>query len=404
MTEKEKIIRDCSLYISSSYPISHILKGNYEELSSYISKYLTLYPLPKGYDKKELVKSIYNELAGFSIISEYLKDERVEEININSHNEIYILYSSGEKVKINEAFSSPEHSLNIIRRLLYENGGTLDYSNPISSSYYENNGTNIRVTSILPPLVSKEKGACASIRILHPGKIDLLNLVENDFASKEELDLLHSFLKYNVSICISGKTGSGKTTLLSSLLKEQAKDKRIFTIEQGAREIFNIKERNYDLVSTLTKKGKNGDEISQEDLLFTSLRFSPDIIALGEMRNNEAHACVEASLTGHTVISTVHSGPGSEAHTRIALLTQRKFPISFDYSVKLSRLAFPIIVFVNKCNDGIRRIIEISEYDSENEKYNILYKYSFASKKHEKINECSLFLQSKMENYGKERK
>ena len=46
-------------------------------------------------------------------------------------------------------------------------------------------------------------------------------------------------------------------------------------------------------------------DISQEDLVVASLRFNPDIIVVGEMRDTEAYAAVEASLTGHTVVSTI---------------------------------------------------------------------------------------------------
>ena len=47
--------------------------------------------------------------------------------------------------------------------------------------------------------------------------------------------------------------------------------------------------------------------------MVASLRFNPDVIAVGEMRDIECYSAVEASLTGHTVVSTVHAGAGDSA-------------------------------------------------------------------------------------------
>lgn len=56
-----------------------------------------------------------------------------------------------------------------------------------------------------------------------------------------------------------------------------------------------------------------------------SLRFNPDIVCVGEMRDVECYSAVEASLTGHTVVSTVHASAADAAHMRIALLCQKKY-------------------------------------------------------------------------------
>lgn len=51
------------------------------------------------------------------------------------------------------------------------------------------------------------------------------------------------------------------------------------------------------------------------------LRFNPDIV-VGKMRDVEAYAAVEASLTGNTVVYTIHASAASAAYMRLALLCQ----------------------------------------------------------------------------------
>ena len=86
------------------------------------------------------------------------------------------------------------------------------------------------------------------------------------------------------------------------------------------------------MVHTLSRPSENeAYNISQEDLVVAALRFDPDIVVIGEVRDAEASAAVEASLTGHTVVTTVHSGPAGAAHGRISLLCQRRFQLGITH-------------------------------------------------------------------------
>ena len=68
----------------------------------------------------------------------------------------------------------------------------------------------------------------------------------------------------------------------------------------------------------LSKLNDIEDIIREEDLVVAALRFDPDVVVVGEIRDAEANSAVEASLTGHTVVTTVHSGPAESAHGRIS--------------------------------------------------------------------------------------
>ncbi len=367
--------------ITSKWPSSLSDSPDKQLLCSYISSEIKDTDLEDlKVTREELVERIYCEMAAYSFLTEYLNSDEVDEININSWDDISISYSDGRIVKTEEHFFDPDHALDIIRRLLRHSGMVIDSSSPIASGHLTNSS---RITAIKSPIITDEAGVSASIRILHPNKITKDTLVKSGFCTGEMLAFLSACLNRGISILASGRTNSGKTTLISSLLRSVPDTKRIYVIESGARELELVRRDEHgnvknNVVSTLSRPSDDPKRsITQEDLVESSLRFDPDIIAIGEIRNAEAFSSVEASLTGHTVISTVHSGPGESAHSRIALLCQRKYRLGYDLSMSQVRQAFPIIVFSHRCDDGLRRIMSITECVKKGNEYVYVPLYTY---------------------------
>ena len=135
-----------------------------------------------------------------------------------------------------------------------------------------------------------------------------------------------------------------------------------------------------NVVHTLSRPSDNeAYNITQEDLVVASLRFNPDIVVVGEMRDVEAYSAVEASLTGHTVVSTIHASAADAAHTRLALLCQKRFPINFETSLMQAGQAFPLVIYEHKLEDNSRKIMDISECvitKSGQREYHTLFRYN----------------------------
>lgn len=373
-------------YISEHYSGLLTSKENIIQLKSYIEKYIrdNEYGI-EGYTLDELSERIFSEMARYSVITPYLESGEIEEININAWNDIAITYPDGRIEKIKETFHSPGHAVDIIKRLLQHSGMVIDNANPIAQGHLPpvvtRDGTkiNTRVTALKDPVVDKECGISVSIRFLHPQHIDAKELLRTNLATQEMMDFLCMCVRYGVSLVIAGATSSGKTTLLNALLQSVPVGKRIFTIESGSRELSLAGNKNGNVVQTLSRPNDNpAHDITQENLVVASLRFNPDIVAVGEMRDVECYSAVEASLTGHTVVSTVHSGAADGAHMRITLLCQKRFPIDFDTSLIQSGQAFPVVVFTHKLEDNSRKIMDISECEilsNGRRRYRRLYKY-----------------------------
>ena len=384
--ELSSLVPLCQSFIARNYSAAIIDKSKTEELKAYIGKYLydTNYSVV-GFDTKELVERLFEEMAEYSILTKHLADPDIEEININGWDDVALTHLDGRIEKAKEHFFSPTHAIDIVKKLLQHSGMIIDNAAPIAQGHLPN---NTRVTALKEPIVDSDRGIAVSIRMLHPQRVDRESLLQTESITEEMLYFLEVCLRYGVSFVVAGRTSSGKTTLLNSLLGSIPDGKRIYTIESGARELSLIKRDENgkvvnNVVHTLSRPSdKEAYDISQEDLVMAALRFDPDIICVGEMRDAEAHSAVEASSTDHTVVTTVHGGGGRYAHRRIAFLSQRRFPIDMKISMQQAALAFPVVVFAHKLEDNSRKVMDISEcvvHDDGELEYRTLYRYQINS-------------------------
>ncbi len=129
--------------------------------------------------------------------------------------------------------------------------------------------------------------------------------------SKKQAQLWRDWTKYpNGIILVTGPTGSGKTTTLYSTLKQLATPEvNVSTIEDPIEMI----EPAFNQMQVTTNIGLN---FSQG--IRTLMRQDPDIIMIGEIRDIEtADMAIQAALTGHLVLSTLHTNDAPSAVTRL---------------------------------------------------------------------------------------
>jgi len=166
-----------------------------------------------------------------------------------------------------------------------------------------------RVVDMRVSVIPTDFGEKVVLRILDKSQlkldIDSLGMTNNQLQLfKEKLS------KPNGIILVTGPTGSGKTTTLYAALNHiKSTETNILTIEDPIE---------YDL------EGINQSQVKPEigytfaNALRTFLRQDPDIIMVGEIRDHEtAEIAVRASLTGHLVLSTLHTNDAASAITRL---------------------------------------------------------------------------------------
>ena len=158
------------------------------------------------------------------------------------------------------------------------------------------------------------------MRIFDP-EILIKSLSELGFYD-DELKTFHDWIERpHGIILVTGPTGSGKTVTLYSALKVLASPEiNITTIEDPIEMVYD----DFNQTSVQNKIG-----ITFASALRTILRQDPDIIMVGEIRDQEtAQNAIQAALTGHLVFSTLHTNDSASSITRLIDLGIQPFLIS----------------------------------------------------------------------------
>ena len=168
----------------------------------------------------------------------------------------------------------------------------------------ENNPFDFRV-STLPTI----NGESCVIRILN--KSNILKKIEDIGISEYNLEKIIDLTKSpNGIFLVTGPTGSGKSTTLYAVLNSLDKDKyKIITVEDPVE----YKLEGIEQVQVNPQK-----KLTFSTALRSILRQDPDIIMIGEIRDKETlQIAIKASLTGHLVISTLHTNDAVSAISRM---------------------------------------------------------------------------------------
>ena len=192
------------------------------------------------------------------------------------------------------------------------------------SIFLNNKKINVRV-SALPTAF----GESVVMRLLMPSTISLkfekLGLVKEAYNKlNKEID------RPNGLIVTTGPTGSGKTTTLYAILnKLNTPEKKIITIEDPIEyELKGINQSQVDVDSGYTF-GKGLRSIVRQD---------PDIILVGEIRDLEtANIAIQAALTGHLVLSTIHTNDASGTIPRFLSMGVKPFLLAPAINVMIGQ-------------------------------------------------------------------
>ncbi|WP_299627656.1 GspE/PulE family protein [uncultured Tenacibaculum sp.] len=210
---------------------------------------------------------------------------------------------------------------------------------------------DIRVSSL--PTLHGEK---LVLRILSKNNV-AIQLDKLGFTEEELRSYKRAVKKPNGIILISGPTGSGKTTTLYATLKELNKeDTNILTIEdpieytlEGVNQVQLKEDIGLDFASTLK----------------TFLRQDPDIIMVGEIRDvATANMAIRAALTGHLVLSTIHTNSAWGTVSRLIDMGVPSFLIASTLNVSIAQR------LVRKLCNHCKVEVKVKEEDVPEELFN----------------------------------
>ena len=183
---------------------------------------------------------------------------------------------------------------------------------------------DIRVSSL--PILHGEK---IVLRILSKDA-DHIELSDLGFSKNELSTYKETIKKPNGIILISGPTGSGKTTTLYATLKLlNDEEANILTIEDPIE---------YTLEGVNQVQLKENIGLNFTSTLRTFLRQDPDVIMVGEIRDAKtANMAIRAALTGHLVLSTIHTNSAWATITRLVDMDIPSFLIASTLNVSVAQ-------------------------------------------------------------------
>ena len=385
----EKVLENVQRYFSENHAstIAEAGDGNTLSAAAVLKELMIQYLVKRkyaidGFTTEELCARLYEDMAGYSFLKKWIYRPGVEEVNINAYNDIEVIMNSGRSIKIPDKFSSPQHAIDVVRRMLNACGMVIDDTMPSVIGFLDK---NIRISVDKTPIVDPDVGINASIRIVNQQTVSEQKLLNSGSATAEMLHFLTACIRYGVSVCIAGSTGSGKTTIMAWLLSNVPNNRRLITIEEGSREFDLIKrDENGNILNSvvhlLTRPHENPSmNINQDFLLERVLRKHPDVIGVGEMRSAaESLSAAESSRTGHTVCTTIHSNSCDSTYRRMMTLAKRKYNMDDSILMQIMVEAYPVVVFTKQLEDRSRKIMEIIEgedYQDGHLLYRSLYKY-----------------------------
>ncbi|MEM7507897.1 MAG: type II/IV secretion system protein [Pseudomonadota bacterium] len=153
------------------------------------------------------------------------------------------------------------------------------------------------------------QGETLVIRLLDTTR-GVISLQALGYAPAANADLMRLLGEPNGIILVTGPTGSGKTTTLYAMLRAlQSSERKLISIEDPVE---------YQVPGIAQIQAAPGIGLDFARALRSTLRHDPDVVMVGEIRDLEtAEVAVEAALTGHLVLSTLHTNSAAATLTRL---------------------------------------------------------------------------------------
>ncbi len=306
-------------------------------------------------ERDKVFDQVCAEIMGYGPIQELLNSDAISEIMVNGPYQVWI-EQEGKLTLTDIAFKDDDHVMRIISRILAPLGRRIDESSPMVDARLPDGS---RVNAIIAPL--SLMGPVLTIRKFRRIPLIVDDLVRDGALSQPAALFLEAAVRAGLNILVAGGTGSGKTTLLNVLSSFIPPDERIVTVEDAAE--LQLQQTHVIPLESRPANSEGQHAITIRDLVVNCLRMRPDRIIVGECRSKEAFDMLQAMNTGHDgCMTTIHANTPRDALSRMETLVMMA---GAELSLRVIReqiaAALDVIVYVERGDDGVRRVSYISE-------------------------------------------
>ena len=314
-----------------------------------------------------------------SFLKELLEDEDITDISFNGDTIYYVHNFLGRRKS--DIYFTSEMAKDFLRQLANLSEKQFSYQSPLLNISV----ANYRINGVFNSIGRLQNKKVYTFTIRKASLVPRIHM-NSPFLTKELISLFRTLLNNKISIIISGVTGSGKTELqkfLISLLKENT---RVIIIDE-VLELDNLNDTNYlDMNIWQTDVNTNAQQ-----LVRNALRSNPDWLIVSESRGEEMLDVLNSSMTGHPIITTIHSVDVSSIPDRVsAMVMMNEKKMEKNNIINDFVHHIPIGIYLKKIETDrgeVKRIIsDIAEFKSDGD-INKIYEFKNNEHKYFKISQ-----------------
>jgi pilus assembly protein CpaF len=318
-------------------------------------------PVPTPADREALAQAVYDQRYGLGPLAGYLRDPRVENVDVNGCDQVWVTYASGERVIGPPVAASDDDLTALIRNWAARGGQTArDFSaaSPLVSVALTG-GARLTATMSVTPR------PCISLRRHGQLDVSLARLVQLGTVDPPLAAFLAAAVRSRCNIVVTGGVNAGKTTLLRALTSEISPGERVATLESEYELYLHGMPQHPDVIAFEAREpnSEGVGAITLHDLIAHALRHNPQRILVGEVRRSEIMPMLEAMNSGQEgSMCTMHANSAEEVFDRILILALRGGLSLAERAIHiLVGMAVDLVVHVRKRFDGRRTLRYVSE-------------------------------------------
>ena len=307
--------------------------------------------VPPLADPRAATKAVVDAVAGLGPLQRYLDDDEVEEIWINSPDQVFV--ARGGEAELTPTILTAGQVRDLVEQMLKVSGRRLDLSSPFVDAALPG-GERLHV--VIPDVTRTAWAVNIRKYVVRATHLD--DLVALGSLTPAAARFLSASVAAGLNILVSGPTQAGKTTLLNALAGSIPPRERVITCE----EVFELRIAHRDLVALQCRQPnlEGTGEITLRRLVKEALRMRPSRIVIGEVREAESLDMLIALNAGVPGMCTVHANSAREALTKICTLPLLAGEnVTAGFVVPTVASAIDLVVHLDVDDRGRRRTREV---------------------------------------------